>query len=437
MRKRGTLHFLGDLFRSDLSDRRAAVLGLSSVRTLVGIGIFAYALPQHEGLQYQQALTLASSALALANLIAVWLTLRGHIDAAWVLAGLGSFLSVFALVLIAGFGIGGADENLVLFEGLVFFAIMIGAVELKLPLVIANAAFWIGLHVTLEQLYGGEPVVERISDLVILLGVWGLATVGSRIIYRERKEAENKAEEAARLAGSLKQQVDRMTALHDLTEIVSSSRSLKPALDGLLDKVSGALRLEASIVFLSQSGTFALQAAAVHDEQGFLAHTGLQDSLRTSATRALASRVTERCENTTVQRDGVKGPGALAYGLCVPLAVRNEPVGVLALSRTSGQYAKEEQDFIETVASETSLAIQKAIHQEQTEQRLREVEGLNRLMRGYLDQRRQAIEGLAQVVEKARLVAESGQPMVALEMLKRMAVDMAGIAQQMQKPPTQ
>jgi len=172
----------------------------------------------------------------------------------------------------------------------------------------------------------------------------------------ERKRAEEQ----------IKQQLSRITALHNIDMAITASLDLRVTLNVFLDEVTNVLRIDAATVLLLNPNTLNLEYAA---SRGFrtsaLQHTYLRMGEGHAGRAALERRIVSipnlaEVENSFSRSPLLAGEGFISY-YAVPLIAKGNVKGVIEIFHRAMLAPDQEWlDFLDALAIQAAIAIDNA-----------------------------------------------------------------------------
>ena len=161
-------------------------------------------------------------------------------------------------------------------------------------------------------------------------------------------------------------QLQKLSALHQIDLAITSSLNLGNTLQVLLDQVITQLGVDAACVLIHNQNERTFEFAT---SRGFttdaLRYTRLRFGEGYAGQAALEQRTIHIPDLNTPQTDFLRSPSFAAEGFvtyyAAPLVIRNQVKGVLEVfHRSSLERDREWQDFLEALASQAAIAIENA-----------------------------------------------------------------------------
>jgi two-component system, sensor histidine kinase PdtaS len=245
-------------------------------------------------------------------------------------------------------------------------------------------------------------------------------------VVREYSRVETVGKTHSSATGQLTSPLDRLTALHRISQAATASLELDSMLDTIVNVVRDTVAADAASLFLFEqsSSTLVLRATA-----------GLNQDAIGRVTLALGAGITGEAavrREVLAVADAVSHPSYIDYPLVgdrpyssqvsATLALRSPDrlIGVLnLLTLEQRAFDQEELEFIETVASEIAVAIENALLYSETDAQLRD-----------------RIQQLGTLRQMSRLVASTLDLSNVLDIVSRQAMELSsGLAVEIYRSP--
>jgi signal transduction histidine kinase len=194
--------------------------------------------------------------------------------------------------------------------------------------------------------------------------------------------------------------LERIQALYEIGQAVTSTLDLQAVLKILLEKIHGYLPYSAIHIWLmsQESGVLERAACLNHDEDDWKKRK-LKDTpplvKEAISTKAPVIVHNIQTDPRTLDREFYRRAGLVSY-LGIPLLVRGEVAGVLVLlTRQPHNFSRDEIDFLSTLAGQAAMAIHNSQLFEQTKRQASELEKANEDLR-----RKEEIQALLKEVNE-------------------------------------
>ncbi len=257
---------------------------------------------------------------------------------------------------------------------------------------LAFLAAWFGANLfVLRQVHALTGIAKRLSggELGARTGLsYGQGELGelARVFDQMAEGLQARQAEAERAEEQIQRQLQRITALREINLATTSTLDLHTVLNVLMEKIDRFLPYTAVLVWLQNKESGQLDRAACWnlDEEDWkgrpLNRTPLlvQAAIESKAP-VVASNV--QTDPRTLDPEFYRRHGLVSY-LGVPLVAKGEALGVLVfLTREEHEFAKEEVEFLSTLAGQAAIAIENARLYDEASRRAKKLQALNKLSR--------------------------------------------------------
>lgn len=222
------------------------------------------------------------------------------------------------------------------------------------------------------------PVDYHINPMVERNELTGLVVTFSDATERNRAEKE------------IRQNLQRIRALHEIDLAITSTLDLRNILDVLLEKIDVFFdHTAASTVRLYDSHTGLLELVACRnlDLNEWKANgrkLGAELPSRVFEHKAVVAIANVQSDPRTKTPEFFKRHGLFSY-LGVPLIAKGEPLGVLGLfTRQEHRFSDQEVDFLTTLAGQAAVAIHNSQLHEETKRQASALEKSNKIKDEFL-----------------------------------------------------
>lgn len=196
--------------------------------------------------------------------------------------------------------------------------------------------------------------------------------------------------------------LQRLEALHEIGQAVTSTLDLKAVLQVLMEKIDAFLPYSAVHIWLMNQESGALERAACWNvDEAEWKGRPLSDT-PALVKEALASRAPVIARNVqtdprTLDPEYYRGQGFVSY-LGAPLVVKAEVLGVLVcLTRKERHFANSDIDFLSALAGQAAIAIHNSQLYEQTRNQAVELKKSNKAKDALLKEMEQQEEEMARL----------------------------------------
>ncbi len=190
--------------------------------------------------------------------------------------------------------------------------------------------------------------------------------------------------ERNRIREQIQKQLERISILREINLAATSTLSLRPMLNVLMETIQRLLPYSALLVWLKDPGTGELKRAACWnlDENDWMGRAlpGVPKLVLAAMESNCPVIVRDiQSDPRTLDRDFYQRNGLISY-LGVPLVTQGEALGLLVfLTRVAHEFTDDEVQFLASVASQASVAIHNSRLYEQVQKQARELEEANKL----------------------------------------------------------
>jgi PAS domain S-box-containing protein len=200
--------------------------------------------------------------------------------------------------------------------------------------------------------------------------------VGVQAVVRDITERKRSQEK-------IQQQLERISILREINVAATSTLSLRPMLNVLMETIQRLLPYSALLVWLKDQDTGELKRAACWnlDENDWIGRAlpGIPPLVRACVNSTRPVTVSDvQSDPRILDRDFYRRNGLISY-LGVPLATKGKPLGLLVfLTRTTHEFTDDEVQFLSSVAGHAAIAIHNSQLYEKIQRQARALEQANK-----------------------------------------------------------
>ena len=229
-------------------------------------------------------------------------------------------------------------------------------------------------------------------------------------VAEANRQLSSQLTERKRAEEVIRQQIERLTALREMTLTITSTLDLTTVLENLLEKIEHLLPYHASSVRLFDRNGEILEPIICRnlDVESWKARQGSGFVREIIEKRLPVTSIDVRSDPRSRGPTFFRKHGLVSF-IGIPLIVKDQPIGVLSLyTRERHEFSGEEIEFLTMVAAQAAIAIHNSKLYEEIHRSREELRELTQRMNVALEEERSR---LARQVHD-----ELGQPLVGLKM---------------------